>query len=69
MAKERASALLVMALANGVAMYVAVVVKLNHLHPPLPSLQALSSEHQPSCFGLEEEGVSGGRAAANRAGR
>ena len=44
-----------MALADGVAMYVAVVVKSNHLHPPLPSLQSAVNEHQPSCFGLEEE--------------
>jgi len=40
MAKERPPALLVMALGSDSAMYVAVVVKSNHLHPPLPSLQA-----------------------------
>jgi hypothetical protein len=41
MAKERPPALLVMAVANGIAMYVVVVVKSTHLHPPLPPLQAL----------------------------
>jgi hypothetical protein len=41
MAKERPPALLVMAVANGIAMYVVVVVKSTHLHQPLPPLQAL----------------------------
>jgi hypothetical protein len=41
MAKERPPALLVMAVANGIAMYVVVVVKSTHLHPLFPPLQAL----------------------------
>ena len=41
MAKERPPALLVMAVANGIAMYVVVVVKSTHRHPPLPPPQAL----------------------------
>ena len=40
-AKERPPALLVMAVADGIAMYVVVVVKSTHLHHPLPPLQAL----------------------------
>src|SRR6476620_1087152 len=41
MAKERPPALLVTAVANGIARYVVVVVKSTHLHQPLPPLQAL----------------------------
>jgi hypothetical protein len=41
MAKERPPALLVMAVADGIAMYVVVVVKSTRLHQPLPPLQAL----------------------------
>ena len=46
--------MLVMALVNGVAMYVAVVVKSNH-PPTAPVPSSAVNEHQPSCFGLEEE--------------
>jgi hypothetical protein len=41
MAKERPPVLLVMAVANGIAMYVVVVVKSTHLHSLFPPLQAL----------------------------
>jgi len=41
MAKERPPALLVMAVADCIAMYVVVVVKSTRLHQPLPPLQAL----------------------------
>ena len=41
MAKERRPALLVMAVADGIAMYVVVVVKSTQLHQPFPPLQAL----------------------------
>jgi len=55
MAKERPPALLVMAVANGIAMYVVVVVKSTHLQPTAPAPSSAVNEHQPSCFALEEE--------------
>jgi hypothetical protein len=55
-----------MALANGVAMYVAVVVKSNHLHPPLPSLQALWMSISQAVSVWKRKEVSGGRAAAQQ---
>ena len=55
MAKERRPALLVMAVADGIAMYVVVVVKSTHLHQPLPAPSSAVNEHQPSCFAGEEE--------------
>jgi hypothetical protein len=62
MAKERPPALLVMAVANCVAMYVAVVVKSNHLHPPLPLWMSISQA--VSVWKRKE--VSRGRAAAQQ---
>ena len=56
MAKERPPVLLVMAVADGIAMYVVVVVKSTRLHQPLPLAPSrAANEHQPSCFAGEEE--------------
>jgi len=66
MAKERPPALLVMAVANGIAMYVVVAVKSTHLHPPLPPLQALWMSISQAVSVWKRKEVSGGRAAAQQ---
>jgi len=66
MAKERPPVLLVMAVADGIAMYVVVVVKSTRLHQPLPPPHVLrTSISQAVSLGKRKE-VSNGRAAAQQ---
>ena len=66
MAKERPPALLVMAVADGIAMYVVVVVKSSRLHQPLPPLQALGTSISQAVPPGKRKEVSSGRAAAQQ---
>jgi len=66
MAKERPPVLLVMAVADGIAMYVVVVVKSTRLHQRLPPPHVLrTSISQAVSLGKRKE-VNSGRAAAQQ---
>jgi len=67
MAKERLPVLFVMAVADGIAMYVVVVVKSTRFHQPLPPPHVLrTSISQAVSLGKRKEVNSGPAAAQQR---